>query len=43
MATVESLDIQIAASFRTAASAINDLNTRLNRTSTSLSSIIAIQ
>lgn len=39
MATVESLDIQIAASFRTAASAIDDLNTRLGRTATSLSSI----
>lgn len=42
MATVESLDIQIAASFRTAASAINDLNTRLNRTTTSLSSISTV-
>ena len=39
MATVESLNIQIAASFRTAASAIDDLNTRLGRTATSLSSI----
>lgn len=39
MATVESLDIQIAASFRAAASAIDDLNTRLGRTATSLSSI----
>ncbi len=39
MAIVESLDIQIAASFRTAASAIDDLNTRLNTTATSLSSI----
>lgn len=42
MATVESLDIQIAASFRTAAAAINDLNTRLNRTTTSLSSISTV-
>lgn len=39
MAIIESLDIQIAASFRTAAAAINDLNTRLNTTATSLSSI----
>lgn len=39
MATVDSLDIQISASFRTAAAAINDLNTRLNTTATSLSSI----
>ncbi len=39
MATVDSLDIQISASFRTAASAIDDLNTRLGRTATSLSSI----
>lgn len=42
MATVESLDIQISASFRTAAAAINDLNTRLNRTTTSLSSISTV-
>lgn len=39
MATIESLDIQISASFRTAASAIDNLNTRLGRTATSLSSI----
>ena len=39
MATVESLDIQISASFRTAAAAITDLNARLGRTATSLSSI----
>lgn len=42
MATVDSLDIQISASFRTAAAAINDLNTRLNRTTTSLSSISTV-
>lgn len=42
MATIETLDIQIAASFRTAASAIDDLNTRLNRTTTSLSSISTV-
>ncbi len=42
MATVESLNIQITASFRTAASAIDDLNARLNRTTTSLSSISTV-
>jgi len=39
MATIDSLDIQINASFRNAASAIDDLNTRLNTTASLLNSV----